>query len=210
MSTTVIAVLGPIRSGTSCVAGMLHHLGLPMGVSWRPPDRLNPRGFFEDAGLHQIRKASFRRFFDTWGKNTYGNRVWLLKSWLHKRSHEGPIIGGKNPHLCKMVPEMDDAWPKWKAVVVVRPSEDVARSIPWFPRLSIAEKAKLVDAICRKRDADLLERCVSALTVQFADVLRNPAAVSSQLAAFCGLSPAPEQLAAAAKFVEPNLSHHTK
>ena len=42
-----VVVLGPPRSGTSTVAGLLHILGVDMG-RLRPPNPDNPKGFFED------------------------------------------------------------------------------------------------------------------------------------------------------------------
>lgn len=41
-------VIGAPRSGTSCVAGILHHLGVFMGERLLPPNRMNPTGFFHD------------------------------------------------------------------------------------------------------------------------------------------------------------------
>lgn len=44
---SVVFVVGAGRSGTSTVAGALHHLGLTVPEPWVPADKSNPRGFFE-------------------------------------------------------------------------------------------------------------------------------------------------------------------
>lgn len=48
MSRRCIIVLGLPRSGTSLVAGVLHHLGVFMGEKFTTPDFWNPRGYSEN------------------------------------------------------------------------------------------------------------------------------------------------------------------
>lgn len=40
--------MGCYRSGTSAVAGILHHLGVDMGHNFQEPNHANPKGYFED------------------------------------------------------------------------------------------------------------------------------------------------------------------
>jgi hypothetical protein len=47
-----IIVTGTGRSGTSCVAGALHYLGVDMGPPFIPPNHRNPHGYFES--VHTI------------------------------------------------------------------------------------------------------------------------------------------------------------
>lgn len=44
---SMVLVAGAGRSGTSTVAGALHHLGVTVPKPWVPADDSNPRGFFE-------------------------------------------------------------------------------------------------------------------------------------------------------------------
>lgn len=48
MENKQVIVLGIHRSGTSMVAGMLHHLGVSMGDVLINADKYNPKGYFED------------------------------------------------------------------------------------------------------------------------------------------------------------------
>lgn len=53
----IVAVLSAPRSGSSLVAGLLHHLGVPMGGDLLPPDRWNQLGYFEDRGFRSLHRA---------------------------------------------------------------------------------------------------------------------------------------------------------
>lgn len=50
----VIAVIGLPRTGTSCIAGVLHKLGIAAGTFFSPPNLNNPKGNFEDMQLKRI------------------------------------------------------------------------------------------------------------------------------------------------------------
>jgi hypothetical protein len=41
--------MGCYRTGTSAVAGILHHLGVNMGKGFQEPNHANPKGYFEDS-----------------------------------------------------------------------------------------------------------------------------------------------------------------
>lgn len=55
----MIVVTGMHRSGTSAVCRLLAELGLDFGpdTAWLPPDRWNPRGYFEDRSVFAINQA---------------------------------------------------------------------------------------------------------------------------------------------------------
>ncbi len=56
-SRTITAVVGPMRSGTSCVTGLLERCGFDLGttvVVSREPSEHNPRGHFESGLAHAI------------------------------------------------------------------------------------------------------------------------------------------------------------
>src|SRR5580700_7972119 len=49
--STALVVLGMHRSGTSALAGMLHHLGVALGNRLMPATSDNPRGYWEHAEI---------------------------------------------------------------------------------------------------------------------------------------------------------------
>jgi len=54
MNNSPIIVIGTGRSGTSIVAGVLHHIGVNMGNNIVKPNIDNPRGYFEDVEFIDI------------------------------------------------------------------------------------------------------------------------------------------------------------
>ena len=128
---TVIAVLGAFRGGTSCVAGILNYLGVPMGSTFIPSDEMNPEGYFECLDLHRICSRTFE--YPSMARmipkiQTEG----LLRRWVRKRielSSKMQVVGAKHPSLCCLGNEMQNAWPNCKFVVVDRPVSAIVDSI---------------------------------------------------------------------------------
>src|SRR5580658_3168224 len=52
--STALVVLGMHRSGTSALAGMLHHLGVALGERLMPASPDNPRGYWEHSEIVAI------------------------------------------------------------------------------------------------------------------------------------------------------------
>ncbi len=207
--TSVVAVVGPQRSGTSCVAGVLSHLGIPMGKSWQEGPG-NPKGFFEDRGLRRIHVQSFYEIWDDRRKNTFAERVDLLRQWLQRRSRDGPLIGGKNPHMCIMVPEMCEAWPRWVAIATDRPAHESARSMKRLKHLPLADKIKGIQKAINQRDRDLSELLVPTLRVPYAELIRDPQTLIAGMIDFLGIHPTEAQIAQAVAHVDPALNHFSK
>lgn len=128
---TIVAVLAHYRGGSSCVAGILHHLGVSMGENLLAPDRLNPRGYFECKRLHKLS----HRFFD---HPSMARRlpppqmIGLLRQWAYQRSLANPqvsFLGAKHPALCCMGDEIAAAWPNRRFLVVDRDRDDIVASM---------------------------------------------------------------------------------
>jgi len=181
-----IIVLGTPRSGTSLTAGLLHHCGVWAGEC-RQADQWNPRGYFENIALTQLRK----------------NRALSLESVKRALENEG-YQGG--PWLYKSTPWSWRFWepfnPFW--VLVRRPSEAVLVSRkrgPWFDETE-AEARSVV-----QRDLDLMNQIVKCYpdTVINVDghVLVSDRNARVALADACGL----DYTAAADSFVDGSLWH---
>ena len=102
MPSTCVMLMGVPRSGTSCVAGVLHRLGVDMGAGhFQPDDWANPRGYYEDmrwrlatqriTGKGYSLKASQiesvgagqRRIWRNLARQCAQNRLWGMKDpWL--------------------------------------------------------------------------------------------------------------------------------
>lgn len=198
----VIAVLGQFRGGTSCVAGLLHALGVSMGSGWHPR-RSNVRGTFEGSALSRICRQAFREPALTESMPAPW-RIRQFRRWAERR--RAPLIGAKHPTLCLCVPELIRAWPAVRFVAVDRPAVESIVSIgramrSWTPNEADANTHRLIDT----RDADLSDCGRPVLRLAYHAVLADPAAAVDRLIDFCGLTVAQDTRAAAIATVDATL-----
>ena len=209
----VIAVVGPFRSGTSCVAGILHTLGVSMGRYFPPSAPANQKGFYEAVNL---RKICTQMYPDITAETLsspmdFNTRVALLQQHIDFRKNDSDPLGVKHPALCLMVPEMAEAWPGVKVVSVSRDIESVIESMGQprlFPRLTVEQRRMIVERMVNTRDEAITSQGIATIRLQYNDVLSNPAETVSNLIAFCGINPAQDKIDAAVAFVDSNLCHH--
>ena len=207
---TVIAVIGPYRGGTSAVAGAMHHLGIVMGHQFFSGGRAaSPRGCFEAKRLFDICMSCYREPSFKEGANRQ-LRVRLLRGWLNGRRNEQPVIGAKHPKFCLMIPELLEAWPGCKFVVVHRPqaeSSESLRKLGWWR--STWKPEDLIKRLMETRDRDVsgvpVER---VLHLNFADFLNDTQPALESIARFAEIEPLPEHYQAALKHVDPQLKHY--
>lgn len=206
----VIVVVGPSRCGSSCMAGVLQELGVPMGDdNWRPNWK-NPMGFFEDKGLMDIWRDAYPKDGHFVSRLEPENGTVRLRAWAQRRFNEGPMIGGKQEVLCYLIPEMAAAWPDLRVVIPERPAEEIARSMHragFNKALSLDDTIAKVQRQIDIRDAAIASCGIRSLRVSFDALTRDPATAVDRLIAFCGLTPTTEQRAAAIAFIRPELKH---
>jgi hypothetical protein len=205
----VVLVFGAPRSGTSCVAGLLHHLGIPMG-DVRKAGPLNPRGFFEDEALTKLCNSMVGDALKGGIKRSLHARIVQLEKWLEWRCLDGPVIGGKHPKLLRLVDEVAVAIPNLRAVVVRRGAGVCAQSIhdSWRSRVPAALIATMVVAAVCKCENDLLRHNIPTLKLAYRGVLESPTEAVAALADFCGIQPTAEQRMAAVLSVDSSLNHY--
>ena len=127
-----VAVVGLHSSGSSCLAGVLHHLGVHMGNDlggyW---DR--HKGGFEAKGLASIMEDAVS-FPDTKYSLPRGQIFNRLRSWIAARHEEaearGTIAGGKYPQLCRTGDQLINiCGPGLRVVFIDRPIEESIASL---------------------------------------------------------------------------------
>lgn len=200
----VVAVIGPFRSGTSCVAGILHTLGVSMGEAFSPPRPDNPRGTYEAVVLAGMCREFFREPHMR-ECVPYTERVMRLRKWAADRSRVPgrEIIGAKHPTLCLMVPDIVEAWTNVRIIAVDRPIEESiasALAVGWLPTAE-----SVIPAMIQARDEALERVGVPVLRVNYHDVLEKPRDICKQLIEFCGIRPQTIQVEAAVGFVDKRL-----
>lgn len=143
--TPVILVLGMHRSGTSAVAGWLHHAGLSLPDEVLPPHPVdNPHGYFEPRSLVQLNNHLLKILQLDWRSDgpltaaaihtaSNAEQVEAIDAWLRKaRALDRPLVL-KDPRLCRLLPLWLPALARnafsVQALLVVRSGHAVADSL---------------------------------------------------------------------------------
>lgn len=181
-----IVVLGIARGGTSMAAGVLHHLGVPMGSPAHPPIYEDNRfhGLFEAGDADAIR-ALAEQSADEWG-------VW----------------GYKRPASAAHVDVIHDCFVAPRYVVIFRDPVAVSQrrqlaldGSPRGPGHAGSLRRLLRQYMEIAKFLQLTEPF--ALTVSYEKAVQSPADFVDALIDFADLTPTPDQRAAAIAFVEP-------
>lgn len=199
---TMIAVVGSHRSGTSCIAGMLHLLGVSMGKKFLPANSANSKGYFEAVRLERFLRQTFHSTETP--NNSFEERVAWFMQWARTRC-EAPIVGCKNPSLCFTLDEMAQVWPQLKIVATARPVEDSLASLKRQNWLNPLKRTPEIYA--SSRDEAINRLALPTLRMNYYDVLRDPAAAVDRLVEFCDIAPTDAQREAAIAHVDPALCH---
>lgn len=125
-------VLGPPRTGTSLVAGMLHRSGITMGDVLNPPAEPNTGGFYEDLELVAINGFVLRQAGGDWAHPPRAEAVAVLgEVWIpriaevlrRKRQQAGEAgcgaWGFKDQRVCLLLPLYVDVLREMRARVIV-------------------------------------------------------------------------------------------
>lgn len=90
-----VAVMGFYRTGSSGVAGLLHHLGVFMGEQFDAPNENNPQGYWEDLEFKNLHKAMLE------SKDVEAEYIALIR-----RREQHKRWGVKDPRLCLLLPNL--------------------------------------------------------------------------------------------------------
>ena len=213
-----VLILPLPRSGSSMVAGILHHLGVDMGPC-QPPDAANPSGYFEDLRFQGLYRAWSRRYETDPGRARLRLPPWdppldhidlARYARLIRACAERPRWGVKDPELCYYAcPFAATLRRPIRVIITGRDRTAAAASLGARRRwLSPADCALIVDDYSRRQMATLavLEShgIAPPLAIDYDAALADPGIAVRQIAAHVGL-PA---TAAAAAFVSPGLRHY--
>lgn len=212
------AVLGPHRSGTSCVAMVLHHLGVHMGNQL---GGYEATGGGEAVGLAQLCEKAMRfpAIDPVWPDDELTRK---LKTWIVQRKSEArrdqTIAGGKYPHLCRFVQHLHDACGDSLRIVSVNREIEVSiRSLKsrsekhrgqWFAAPD-EDCERLQRSLREHRDAFIASHPeVPVIHIDFMELNTYPEEVVKNLADFLGIQPTEDEIASAIAHVNPRLRTH--
>jgi hypothetical protein len=193
MKPTRIAVLGVYRSGSTVVAGALHHLGVDMG----PPFF---EGFYESAWLSE----QLRRWWDEprlREKVSQAKRIQVLAQWIKEREQGGARwVGMKHPLLSLCGEDLVQAWgPETRFIRCCRPLEDSINSLKRLGRA--VDGAFLQGTLMAALDRFLAGR--EHLAIEFADLMSDRRREVQRLMDYLQITADAEKVESAIRFIEP-------
>jgi len=213
-----ILIAGIESSGTSTVAGVLHHLGVYMGSKLRSPSKANVKGYYEDwTFLHIIGVHS-------WSNKEIRDPKARVRKWLEGRLEENKDLWGlkyNEPLLntkFDVIEELQKLSIDVRFIIVKRPFEAIARSIALKRRkqptdTEVWSKIPSKEAFLRRHIAELKQTDIPLLEISYDRVVDFPAIETEKLIEFCFEDlPRPEesQIETALSFIEPKLRHWRK
>ena len=200
---TCICVLGPHRSGTSAVAGVLHHLGIHMGDDLIGPGHGNPKGHFEDREFVELHD----RIIGDWKKPAL--RVapyWTeYKALIARRNQAHRVWGVKDPRLTFAFPAFEEVCQEQTRLIATsRPTAITAWSLHSRGGHTTQEAADIAE-LYRARLERILDvyDYVPTIRVEYDQLIESPILVIDTIAEFLGVQPTQ----AAYDFIDPSLRH---
>ena len=156
--STAVIVLGMHRSGTSALAGMLHHLGVDLGDQLMQASPDNPRGYWEHRDIVAVNHKLMAELGSSWDdigplparwENSEAARCAGrdAAAILARDFAEARLWGLKDPRLCRLLPlwitVCDQLELNPRFVLVLRHPGDVASSLAVRDGLSTARAGVL-------------------------------------------------------------------
>jgi hypothetical protein len=207
---TCILVLGVPRSGTSTIAGVLHHLGVFMGERFPQPSPMNPRGFFEDQEVIELH----RRFLDhgafpeTVILTDDADKLAAYETFIRSREAMGRTWGFKDRytpflfHLARRFIQQP-----LRVIVTERPFHESVHSWAAQRQCHIKEAQKVIADTLYARDLALSEFEGPVLRLRYHTLVEQPEFAVFQIARFVDLID-PYKMADAKDFIDPTLRRH--
>lgn len=197
--STCFLVLGTPRSGTSCVAGVLHKLGVVMGqplesedgkprFDWPDANEWNPVGFYQDAPLENLEHSIFGDSYQQWPIDTLsGEHESRLSEIITSRESHGVNWGSKTSRAGYLLPHIIRLCKSDVKLIVTQRRESESKS-SWSAMTGHDEPLSR-DVINCASDARefAMSLGLPMLTVSF-DELMSSSSIIEQIAAFVGVS----------------------
>ena len=224
--TTAVIVMGMHRSGTSALAGMLHHLGVTFGSHLMPASADNPRGYWEHLDVVAVMQdlmAELGRGWDDirplptgYDESAAGHEARRQLAAIMLRDFTGIGLWGlKDPRLCRLAALLGSVFAEQaveaRFVLILRHPLEVAASLAARDGMS-TERALLL-WLRHTLEAERATRGHQRSIVYYEDLVgrRGWRAVAAQIAGEIGIS---WPLTGAAvemavdSYLAPELRHH--
>ena len=193
-----IVVLGLHRSGSSCLAMMLHKLGIHMGKNLVGIEGVRGGGG-EAAGLMKICEKAMPfpgRNLKGWTGSVQAALLTWIRESQREAKHYGNPAGGKYPHLCALAGQLESTLQgRMKVIHIDRPLEEsIASLVRRDPNREPRELESLQRFLWDCKVAFLKTTQAPVLNVEYDDVLANPREVVGRIVSFLGINPSKAQI----------------
>ena len=182
----VIVVVGMHRSGTSALAGILHHLGAALPKHLLPSNKRNPRGYFESSVFYRLHNELLADAGSAWNRVKGPTREWFAsrssQRWVERLAEaaqnefeDTELLVFKDPRLCRMLPIWNQVFARLGVkphyLIPVRNPIDSARSLRKASDVpeSLGSMLWLDHFLCAERDTRDSPRAF----IRFENLLRN-------------------------------------
>jgi hypothetical protein len=211
-----VLILGVHSSGSSCLAGVLYHLGLYMGEDknligyyGKDPHGASHSCGFEERKLMMILEEfmPFPRVEPMRGLPLITHKLNKWITGINREAHDQSKIGaGKYPLLCA-VPSLFETWDNLKIISIDRPLEDSIASLTKREPKKDPAKLKLHQQYLHASKQTLLARATGVLHIDYYKLLEDPAKTIEELTDWLNIVPSKEKLAKAIDWVDPAKQH---
>ena len=229
----VVFIIGTGRCGTSCVAGMLNIMGLPLGSDHNYNNdeiqQFNPKGFFEDQETNNLLVSIYNEVMgdgvswavaNTVNWETLENKSTIMqqvKALLERKLQNTSFFGIKNPKISMLLPVFIDASRELgyepKIIVVLRsPDEVVASALAWakepWENISYVSRRYRYIGICLNSILENTNDC-DVLSINYEKVIHHTKDVAHQFQIFLPeLREYNEVANKIESFIDESLKHH--
>lgn len=211
-----VAVIGLHSSGSSCLAGVLHHLGLHLGkqlIGYYGDQPDAGKCGFEAEQLIAICEQAVP-FLSTVYEMNYDAIRLQLGAWIDEQrcqaARRGTIAAGKYPQLCRLGRQLIDlCGDQLRVIVSQRPIEESILSLQRrCPERSPAEVERHQRWLEEGKQW-LLDRLDPSrkLIVNYSRLLEAPRHEAERIARFLGITPDEAQIDAVIAWVDPRKRH---
>ena len=203
MTKPCLVILGVPRSGTSAVAGVLHHLGVFMGEQFNRPNNANPKGFFEDLEVVELHNKFLDngKFPETTILTEDTEKMSSYKEFARKRESLGRVWGFKDrltPFVFHITKKHID---NLRIITTERPFHESVCS--WTTQFNVhvsTAKKDIADALYA-RDMALSEFAGRVLRVSYHELVNETEKTVKRIARFANVPATKEAI----DFIDPKL-----
>jgi|GEM_PF-6786556 len=217
-----VFIIGTGRCGSSCTAGLLQIMGLPLGNQLREGHpEVNPKGFFEDIPtvnltatmLQEIGARFISPLFIKW--DTHPRKAlftYRIKKCLQTHFSTYPFFGIKNPIIALFLPLYCQAAQELgytpKIIIIKRDAEETYAS--WKKNFKSLSREQIVSAVrCYAQAIDFYAPHYDRLVLNFDDIIHNTHDVAQRLIRFLPeLRPYDTVKKEITLFIDKELKHH--